>query len=83
MLLFQLCKIITKPLQNLQKFHMHIKAKTSSFFISKKTKIVQNQEKAFGVTSTSELYFGKLTSQCKHSTPASNLLKLSTDTDGP
>ena len=45
-LLFQLCLIITKPLQILLKFYMHIKAKTLHSFYAKKLKIVQNQEKS-------------------------------------
>ena len=45
-LLFQLCFIINKPLQNFNKFYMHIKAKTLHFFYAKKHKVVQNQEKS-------------------------------------
>ena len=44
--LFQLCLIITKTLQILLKFYMHIKAKTLHFLYAKKLKIVQNQEKS-------------------------------------
>ena len=36
-LLFQFCLIITKPLQILKKFYMHIKAKTVHFFYAIKT----------------------------------------------
>ena len=45
-LLFQLCLIITKALQILSKFNMHIKAKILHFFYAKKLKIVKNQEKS-------------------------------------
>ena len=46
-LLFQLCLIITKPLQILYTFYMHMKAKTLHFINAKKTlKIVQIQEKS-------------------------------------
>ena len=40
-LLSQLCLIITKPLQILLKFYMHIKAETLHFIYAKKLKIVQ------------------------------------------
>ena len=49
-LLAQFGLIITKPLQILCKFYMHIKAKTLHILYAKKLKIVQNQEKAFGVS---------------------------------
>ena len=44
-LLFQLCFIITKPLQILSEFYLLIKAKTLHFFYVKKLKIVQNKKK--------------------------------------
>ena len=54
-LLFQLRLLITKPLQILEIFYMHIKAKTLHFIYAKNSKLFKFKKKAFGVSLKGEI----------------------------